>query len=288
MMTMPLKETFSQLGVGILAAALGLGLAFLFDVLRRAWETKPSKKSLSETRTDSSSSKTEPVTDNDLLDWIMTEEPIVHPSQDMFGHKHIAKRIARRILSSDSATIGLTGPYGSGKSSVVNLVKYYLATPGSLDAAPSSGRQIICCDVRGWGRAHENIAQQVLNIVLHEVKKYVDVSSLIGVPASYRQALGEADSFVGSVATALSHGTPEPLVQLQRLDNILAVANLRVVLFLEDLDRDLSDEMLKVEVPGLLDRLRNLHYVSFLIAAASERFALESIHRICDYTESLT
>lgn len=281
-------QVLDEVAWSTVPVVIGFALGFLFDKLRDVWEGGSTSDAVTANPVEAASSEGERGSEVNLLDWMMTEEPISHPSEDFFGHRVIAERIAGRLLSSDSVSVGLTGPYGSGKSSVISMVRHYLELPGSLGIAPASDRQLVCCHLRGWGRDGDSIARQALNIIVHELKKYVDMSSLIGLPASYQRALGAANSLAGSVATLLTRASPEPSDQLRRLDNILAVSNLRLVLFLEDLDRDLDDNILGVEVPGLLDRMRKLRYVSFVIALATERYASQSILRICDYTESLS
>lgn len=55
----------------------------------------------------------------------LVDRPIEHPEQDRLGHNRLAERIAThiRVFSSDYADmIGVFGPWGSGKSGLLNLV----------------------------------------------------------------------------------------------------------------------------------------------------------------------
>ena len=57
------------------------------------------------------------------------DQPITEPSQDRFGIDPFARTLASSILqlaSPEGTAIALNGPWGSGKSSAVNLVLYYL------------------------------------------------------------------------------------------------------------------------------------------------------------------
>ncbi len=57
------------------------------------------------------------------------DEPIRKPEQDRFGFDPFAKAIAasiRRLASPKGTVVALNGPWGSGKSSAVNLIGHYL------------------------------------------------------------------------------------------------------------------------------------------------------------------
>lgn len=58
------------------------------------------------------------------------DQPIESPNEDRFGVDPFARALAasvRKMQSPHGAVIGLNGPWGSGKSSAVNLCKYHLA-----------------------------------------------------------------------------------------------------------------------------------------------------------------
>jgi len=79
----------------------------------------------------------------------------------------------------------------------------------------------------------------------------------------------------------------DPIIQLKKLDEILAVAKLRVIIFLEDIDRNTSEDLIKSELPSLLDRLRQLDNVSFVLAIGTEHHLSQILVRICGHMESL-
>ena len=57
------------------------------------------------------------------------DQPIAQPGEDRFGIDPFAKALAssiREMASPEGAVIALNGPWGSGKSSAVNLVLYHL------------------------------------------------------------------------------------------------------------------------------------------------------------------
>ena len=57
------------------------------------------------------------------------DAPIVTPVDDHFGIDDFAQALAKSFRSIESpigATIAINGPWGSGKSSAVNLIRYHL------------------------------------------------------------------------------------------------------------------------------------------------------------------
>ena len=62
-----------------------------------------------------------------LIEWLSDEAPITRPSQDRFKHSRIARRLARIAQEDKFHTVALQGPFGSGKSSILNMMGFYLA-----------------------------------------------------------------------------------------------------------------------------------------------------------------
>jgi predicted KAP-like P-loop ATPase len=57
------------------------------------------------------------------------DKPITEPSDDRFGINPFAKTLAasiRKINAPEGTVVALNGPWGSGKSSAVNLILHHL------------------------------------------------------------------------------------------------------------------------------------------------------------------
>ena len=57
------------------------------------------------------------------------DKPIDSPEEDKFGFKALAKAIAdsiSKMKSPEGTVIAINGPWGSGKSSLINLVRHHL------------------------------------------------------------------------------------------------------------------------------------------------------------------
>jgi hypothetical protein len=116
----------------------------------------------------------------------------------------------------------------------------------------------------------------------------VDCLSIITLPANYRSALSSTKSPLATIIAALLNTDEDPIRTLERLDKILRAVKMRLVIFLEDLDRNCSDSLIRDEMPALLDRLRYLNNVSFILAIGTEDNYSKILIRICEHVESLT
>lgn len=223
-----------------------------------------------------------------LFQWLEVEEPITHPSQDLFSLSQIAKRIAQILRRYRLRSVGIVGQYGSGKSSLLNLVAFYLKQPvPKEETAESYKGNFIVCRVDGWGRYQGSIAQQILGIVISSLKGHIDCLSIITVPANYREALHATKSPLASIIAAVLNTNEDPVKTLKQIDTILSASKMRLIIFIEDLDRNISDSIIKEEVPALLDRLHYLKNMSFVLAIGTEQRYSGMLIRLCDYVESL-
>jgi hypothetical protein len=107
------------------------------------------------------------------------------------------------------------------------------------------------------------------------------------VPTNYRKALEGGKTTWATIISALFHTSCDPIEQLEKLDDILCAADLRLLIFLEDLDRNTDDKIIRDELPSLLDRLRSLRNVSFVLAIGTERQYSNILIRICDHVETI-
>lgn len=69
------------------------------------------------------------------------DKPIKQPGEDRFGFSPFAEAIAQSIIKNknpEGTVIAINGPWGSGKSSVINLVKHYLKEKIKSNQSPDS------------------------------------------------------------------------------------------------------------------------------------------------------
>lgn len=90
---------------------------------------------------------------------IGSDAPQTNPADDAFGYAPFAQRIADAICKAPSPqglVMAIHGPWGSGKSSLLNYVKY------NLGAFPESDRPIVVDFNPWWFKGHDQLAGQFL------------------------------------------------------------------------------------------------------------------------------
>jgi hypothetical protein len=216
--------------------------------------------------------------------WVSNDNPITRSEQDLFEMYAIARRMARLFRERDSAgcgiSAGLVGPLGSGKTSIVNLIKRELAkAPGAKDP------HVWVCEISCWGFNSSAAAlQHVLSEIVKTIGEYVDCSGLRGMPEAYRHALtGGNDSM--RLLGGLFGGERDPGVQLGRLTPILRAVNARLLIVLEDVDRNQSPTFNCDDITSMLFRLKTVKEVSFILAASSQSRIRIDFAKICDHIE---
>ena len=216
-----------------------------------------------------------------LFQWIEKEKPIETIDHDRLNNKPFAERIMN-VLHKPKVTITVVGSYGAGKSSVLNMVK------GSLRNDTANGalnhELIIPCDVCGWGLQRGSAAETILNQVIQTCAQHVDCLGISNLPAQYGESIGHVSTWskVLSGLLPLSH---DPMVALERMDRVLLAIDRRVVIFFEDLDRNWQGNDFWVEIIALLDRLKKLDRVSFVLAITETNKIGNIINRISDHVE---
>jgi len=230
-----------------------------------------------------------------LIEWLEEEKPVEKPSEDRFGLAVFARRIARILRETPLKTIGLTGAYGCGKSSILNLVDYYLDHPDELEKHLSPDQQkglvdpkkIIRCRVGAWGLEEGSVSEHILRQVIQELSNSVDGLGLVRLPSQYSSALSDAGSIWCKAAAAFLNAPLSPQDILKRLDKVLACVGKRLVIYLEDLDRNADDKILEKEISPLFDGLHRMDHLSFVFAAGHHKEATNILVRISEHVEAV-
>lgn len=227
-------------------------------------------------------------------EWLQAEQPVRYPAEDLFSGTQPARRICRLLLADFPKTVGLLGGLGAGKSSVLNFVAYYLREPGALrkHLTPSQlaeltfpARDVLICSVSTWGLVKGSVAKYILDRILHELKKHADILAVAGVPAHYHSAMSGSGITWGKALIGLVSSQDTPDILLSRIDSILRCVKMRLVVFLEDIERNREGSAFYEEVGALLDHLRTLDNITFILACGQEHEAAAMLARVCEHTE---
>ena len=227
-----------------------------------------------------------------FVDWFQNEAPITSLEQDLYDRGPIALRIARRLQEDRFQTVGLTGEYGCGKSSIVELTRRFLKETGNDNGQARMERagrfvRVIECQIGTWGISRENIAQYILSRMIETLSDHVDTTALRLIPSQYIAALNSFGSnWLDSIIKLVSSPS-DPLEVLRKIDGVLRCIDYRLVVFIEDVDRNIDDNLVKVELFALLDRLKTMENISFVVAIGNESALLQYLIRVLEHIEPI-
>ncbi len=216
-----------------------------------------------------------------LEPWLMSERPA---GEDLIGNRRVACRLAE-YLTTQGGTIGLVGPFGSGKSSVVAWMQEEVERNRQPGAAEVWFAEQSC-----WGFEDSGSAvQQILARAVEAVGRKADCFSLRSLPESYRKTFSAGGDWVRSLAD-LVLGSSDPVEQFGQLAEVLRSANARLVVVVEDLDRPSAGRFHRQEVQALLQRLKATERVSFVLASGrtpAGNADFIDFTKLCDHIEIL-
>jgi hypothetical protein len=222
-----------------------------------------------------------------LRDWLRDDSPIDTPDLDSFHHDDIARRMPERLRKDEAPSMAVIGPHGSGKSTICKLVGYHLRNV----------RNVRLIQVSLWPfDSAEAAARGILRAIIEELGRQVNVLPLVGLSEDYIAAIEKTAGSYGGIARML-RGKSAPDQVLKQLSEIVCAAGLRLVLWIEDLDRFYGGDQPEVGTPGerederlgpirallhLLDQCRPEISVVVSDTSLRARFDIEKIARFVE------
>ena len=181
--------------------------------------------------------------------------------------------------------IALCGPYGCGKSSIVESIVNDLAKNSEKEGT------WIHSDISTWGAASGSVAHVVLSHIIDDISQYIDMCAFRALPKHYTEALKSGGS-VFQFASTLLAGPVDIEGSFQKLNDVLDATNHKLLITLQDVDRGAGDENEKRlnDIAALLDRLRNkdLGNINFIIAMGNDKpEGFKAISKATDYREDI-
>lgn len=210
-----------------------------------------------------------------------TDAPITAKSEDELGRTDYAVHAARLIAGShsweDSIVFGLTGPWGSGKSSMLAMISEELdATYPSWQVARFT--PWATGDVAGLlGDFYATLSQALPRHRSKQIRNALGTLAQVSAPAANAipWAGGAAASAASAAGAALKKQTPWDKAFKTAADELKKL-NTPVLLIADDIDRLQTEELLALlKVVRLLGRFPGVHYMlaydeSTLFQALSE------------------
>ena len=211
-----------------------------------------------------------------IRDWISAgEHPITDDRHDLFARAPVADRIARSLQ--EGRSVALLGAYGTGKSSILNLVRAKLA---------QGSNTTIVANLDVWAVPRpEDVPRLALEQVVDALDHHVDTLGLRNIPVTYQRLVAALPMRNVSMILRLQ-AEGDSLAELQRLVPTLEVLNARLVLFIEDVDR-LTRRFDTRHLQRLLWGLRAVPRVSFALAFDPGKGPNIDFSKLCDTMELL-
>ncbi|WAJ71985.1 P-loop NTPase fold protein [Catenovulum adriaticum] len=198
-----------------------------------------------------------------------------HVPQLHSSTKDISDEIASALNNKlgKSIRIAVCGPFGVGKTTAINSA---IETIKSKKERP----KLVHCNVELWGVETESIIQYVLDEVLIALGKEIDMCKFRSLPSHYISAMN-AGNTSSKVIAAFIHKPTSPDVILKSISNVINAANLRLLVTIQDLDRNKEASASLVALADLLDRLEEFKGIDYIFAGENTPQFSDTLLRIC-------
>ena len=201
---------------------------------------------------------------------LSADHPITMPEQDRLGYAHFAESLAKSICSMvpiDGITMSIHGPWGSGKSTVLNLIKYYLKNhdnpPTIIHFNPwwFSGQEDLTR--RFFSQFSTAIGGRRLKGLKEKFSKYT--ASFSEIPLIEAIPVLKDVKSVAKFMSEISKATNEDVAKLkEEIAEILREKGNNYLIIIDDIDRLTAEEMRSLF--RLIKAVADFPHVIYLLA----------------------
>jgi predicted KAP-like P-loop ATPase len=172
-----------------------------------------------------------------------SDNPLIDPANDLLGYVPFSKLLAQsisRICPKEGIVVAINGPWGSGKSTILNFVLYYLehefadqpVIPIHFNPWWFSGRENLTRLLIGQIRAR--LGDKDYGELKGKLADFTElVTSIPGVPGK------DAGGFIADKL----RGEPDLVSLKNRIDELLRSSDNRILVIIDDIDRLAPDEI---------------------------------------------
>lgn len=201
---------------------------------------------------------------------LLLDRPIASECEDAFGWENVAEVVAKNVVlkpGSPSLVVAIEGPWGCGKSSLLNLIESKLR---------SSRRPPVLVRFNPWVASNvANLLDSLLEELVQEAISQANAPALVGALDSFRREV-ESARLTGGPLLMLQAGTALSrifrhkddrtsfLSRKQAVSDMLNALDRAIVVVVDDLDR-LPPEQIK-EVFQVIRAAADFDRVCYLIA----------------------
>jgi hypothetical protein len=164
-----------------------------------------------------------------------SDEPVKLVSEDGFGTGSIARRIADRLREDVPTTHAVVGALGAGKSTLGEFLKNILE---GADGRPKC--RVIRIELWPFLTSDAALAG-ILNRIFDELEVEIGIGHLRTIPRQYLDALESFSGFWQSLSRSIRGTESNPSEILERIDRLATMLNLRLVVWIDDLERFAGD-----------------------------------------------
>lgn len=210
--------------------------------------------------------------------WLQSDAPA---DLDFLGNYAVAERI-KAMLDSGKRSVGIVGPFGTGKTSIVNWMV------DLVDAAPRGQRPTLLFSEHScWGfEESDSSIHAMLADAIATVERRIDTFHVSSLPESYRQTFSAGGEWFDNVSK-LVFGKRDPIDQFRSLSELLGDIGAKVVFIIEDLDRNDSRSFDIQEVLAFLQQLKAFPNLAFVLTGGLKSPARIDFAKLCDHIEYL-
>ncbi|WP_157063525.1 KAP family NTPase [Luteipulveratus mongoliensis] len=202
-----------------------------------------------------------------MTDAVWTDDALLSGEEDTLGRLPYAQRAAELIHSTQSfrssAVFGLSGPWGSGKTSLVNMIVEELQT-AHREWAVARFTPWATSDISGLlGEFYAALAEALPRKRGKNVRRALSITAAVAAPAAnvIPVAGGAASAGVKMAADALTKA-PSWQSAFDKAAHKLKELKLPILVVVDDIDRLHSDELMALlKVVRLLGRFDGVQYL---------------------------